>query len=299
MPIRINLLAEQQAADEARRRDPVKRAIWAAGAIVVLVLIWILNLQWKVSRAKSELSAQEASWKQVEPGYLQVSNSYRETGLIRKRLESLQRHATNRFLWSHLLHALQFATDDKVRLVSLTGTSFSTEQKQINEAKQLFFDFPKRIWPLPPGPLKTNVEEVARATLGAITNKTNLVRYKSELISTLTMSTSRIEQLLGLVSVPFQVAVNIEVVKPETVTEKISLTIRSRDYSKPHGGRVDAFYTNFLRTPYFERFLNRTNSTVQAEIKPREDESDKINPTDPYIQFTIQCGFPEWIRSNE
>lgn len=299
MPIRINLLAEQQAADEARRRDPVKRAIWAAGAVVALVLIWILVLQIKVIRAKSELGAQQAGFKQIEPGYLQVSNSYRDISLIQKRLDSLQKHATNRFLWSHLLHALQFATDEKVRIVSLTGTSVSTEQKQINEAKQLFFDFPKRIWPLPPGPLKTNVEEVARATLGAITNKTNFVRYQSELISTLTISTSRIEHLFGLVHLLFQVAANVEVVKPETVTEKITLTIRARDYSKPPGSRVDASYTNFVSAPYFRRFLNRTNSTVQAEIKPREDESDKINPTDPYIQFTVQCGFPEWIRSNE
>ena len=35
MPIRLNLLAEAQAAEEARRRDPVKRAVWMAALIIV------------------------------------------------------------------------------------------------------------------------------------------------------------------------------------------------------------------------------------------------------------------------
>ena len=30
MPIRLNLLAEAQAAEDLRRRDPVKRALWLA-----------------------------------------------------------------------------------------------------------------------------------------------------------------------------------------------------------------------------------------------------------------------------
>ncbi len=34
MPIRLNLLAEAQAAEEMRRRDPVKRALWLAGLII-------------------------------------------------------------------------------------------------------------------------------------------------------------------------------------------------------------------------------------------------------------------------
>ena len=39
MPIRLNLLAEAQAAEEARRRDPVKRAIWLAALIIALMSI--------------------------------------------------------------------------------------------------------------------------------------------------------------------------------------------------------------------------------------------------------------------
>ena len=39
MPIRINLLAEAQAAEEMRRKDPVKRAVWIGGFVIFLVLL--------------------------------------------------------------------------------------------------------------------------------------------------------------------------------------------------------------------------------------------------------------------
>ena len=42
MPIRINLLAEAQAAEEMRRRDPVKRALWGASIVVVGVIAFFL-----------------------------------------------------------------------------------------------------------------------------------------------------------------------------------------------------------------------------------------------------------------
>lgn len=290
MPIRINLLAEQQAAEEARRRDPVKRALWAAGGVIALVLIWVLNLQLKLSGAKSELTAQEANWKKSEPAFLQVSNSYRETGQISKRLTALQRHATNRFLWTHPLSALQHAADERVRVVSLATTSVSSEQKQIIVSTNKVFDLPPRPWwKWTAEPLQTNVEEVARTVLSSITNRADLIRYQPELISTFTISTNRI-----------QVVVKIDVIKPETVTENVAMSIRARDYGKPPGSRVDAFYASITNAPFLKLFSGRTNITVQPDtIQPREDESDKISPGEPYIPFTVQFNFPERIRANE
>ena len=40
MPIHINLLAEAQAAEELRRRDPVKRAIFIGISLVIVALMW-------------------------------------------------------------------------------------------------------------------------------------------------------------------------------------------------------------------------------------------------------------------
>ena len=45
MPIRINLLAEAQAAEELRRKNPVKRGIWIGGFLVLVVILWIAKLQ--------------------------------------------------------------------------------------------------------------------------------------------------------------------------------------------------------------------------------------------------------------
>ena len=55
MPIRINLLAEAHAAEELRRKDPVKRGIYGAVVVVSCVLIWALTLQLKIMAAKHEL----------------------------------------------------------------------------------------------------------------------------------------------------------------------------------------------------------------------------------------------------
>ena len=56
MPIRINLLAEAQAAEEMRRKDPVKRAVWIGGFAVFVVLLCAATLQFKIIVAKSEVS---------------------------------------------------------------------------------------------------------------------------------------------------------------------------------------------------------------------------------------------------
>ena len=66
MPIRINLLAEQQAAEEERRRDPVKRGIYAGVALLVLMVLWVAVTQLKVSAARTELTDLDGRLKKVE-----------------------------------------------------------------------------------------------------------------------------------------------------------------------------------------------------------------------------------------
>ena len=56
MPIRINLLAEAQIAEDLRRRDPVKRAIFVGALLVVLALVWSSSLQLEVVFAKNDLA---------------------------------------------------------------------------------------------------------------------------------------------------------------------------------------------------------------------------------------------------
>ena len=59
MPIRLNLLAEAQAAEETRRRDPVKRAMWISALIIVAILVWSSSLQLQAMLGHSEVSRLE------------------------------------------------------------------------------------------------------------------------------------------------------------------------------------------------------------------------------------------------
>jgi hypothetical protein len=56
MPINLNLLAETQIAEDLRRRDPVKRAIYAGSFLVVLALVWWSSLLLEVVIKRSELN---------------------------------------------------------------------------------------------------------------------------------------------------------------------------------------------------------------------------------------------------
>src|SRR5690348_13753192 len=107
MPIRINLLAEQQAAEEARRRDPVKRALWVGGGLVTLTIFWIVLLQMRLASARAELSRYEAKLQAVEENSKEARLQWASASQIETRIANLQRYSTNRFFSATLLDALQ------------------------------------------------------------------------------------------------------------------------------------------------------------------------------------------------
>jgi len=121
MPIRINLLAEQQAADELRRRDPVKRATWVGGFLVAVLAVWSAYLQVRLMAATSEANRYESEWKKLESDYKKVSANMETAAEAERKWEALQALATNRFLWANPLNALQFVmvTVDDVQITSL------------------------------------------------------------------------------------------------------------------------------------------------------------------------------------
>lgn len=127
MPIRINLLADAQAAEELRRKDPVKRAVWVAGFVVAVVLCWSASLQVKIMQHKSELDGFEKDWTRLEKDFKEVTESWRKANDIRSRLESLQNLTVNRFLWANVLDALQ--------QVSVTNVALG----RINTKQEYFF----------------------------------------------------------------------------------------------------------------------------------------------------------------
>ena len=107
MPIQINLLAEAQAAEELRRKDPVKRVVYAAVVAVFLAVLWGTTLQLKLMARGSKLSNVQAKWKDIETEYEKVVQKQRKAIEAEEKLAALDRLTTNRFLWGTTFNALQ------------------------------------------------------------------------------------------------------------------------------------------------------------------------------------------------
>jgi len=121
MPIRINLLAEAQAAEEERRKDPVKRGTFVAACLVTLVTLWAMTLQFQVFTAKLELNRLDARWKAIEQKYKTAVEAQRSSIETEQKLAALERMTTNRFLWGNALNAFQqtLSAMDDVQIVRL------------------------------------------------------------------------------------------------------------------------------------------------------------------------------------
>ena len=119
MPIRLNLLAEAQAAEEARRRDPVKRAIWLGILAVVLILVWSSSLQLKAMLLRFDVSRLEGQLASKTNDYRAVLDDQTKTVEIKQKLDALRRFSANRLLNGTLLNALQQTTVDDIQLVRL------------------------------------------------------------------------------------------------------------------------------------------------------------------------------------
>jgi hypothetical protein len=128
MPIRINLLAEGQAAEELRRKDPVKRGAWIAGFLVSLVLLWLLKLQCDIWFDQAALSRINGRWTEIKSNYAAVTNNVFKTAEINRKLAALDNLSTNRFLWAPVLNALQKCVVNNVQV-----TRFRGEQLYVKE----------------------------------------------------------------------------------------------------------------------------------------------------------------------
>jgi hypothetical protein len=126
MPIKLNFLAEVQAAEDMRRRDPVKRAVWLGAALVGLTLTWSGSLQLRGMMSNSEVSRLEAQMNSQSNDFRQVLENEKKSEEIHHKLAALHQLATNRFLQGSVLNALQHTPVDDVQLVH-----FKTEQAYV------------------------------------------------------------------------------------------------------------------------------------------------------------------------
>jgi hypothetical protein len=121
MPIRINLLAEAQALEELRRKDPVKRAILGASVVVASVLLWATTLQVKIMAARGDLNDLNKEWTTLEKPYNEAVGFKRQNIEADDKLSALQNYTTNRFLWGTAFNALQQTLNgiDDIQMVRL------------------------------------------------------------------------------------------------------------------------------------------------------------------------------------
>lgn len=111
MPIRINLLAEAQAEEELRRKDPVKRAFMGASTIVCLVLLWCGFKQFEIISASSEYEGFASQWAEIETDHKAAVRRLTSLKDTENRLDSLENLRTNRFLWGTALNSVQQTLD--------------------------------------------------------------------------------------------------------------------------------------------------------------------------------------------
>jgi hypothetical protein len=117
MPIRLNLLAEAQAAEELRRRDPIKRAVWGAGLGIAVMLVWSSSLQVKSMLARSDLNRIGGQMSSRTNAYEAVLKNQHKAQEIQQKILALNRLSASRYLNGTLLNALQQSTVEDVRLV--------------------------------------------------------------------------------------------------------------------------------------------------------------------------------------
>ena len=119
MAIRINLLAEAQAAEDLRRRDPVKRVVIIGVLLVAAMLVWSSTLQLKMMTANRNLSGVQFQIDSDTNSYnMALSNNARIT-LAKKKIAELRMLTNARLLQGNLLNALQKVTVDNVQLMRI------------------------------------------------------------------------------------------------------------------------------------------------------------------------------------
>ena len=176
MPIRINLLAEAQAAEELRRKDPVKRAIFMGAGCVVLMALASVFLQTRVIQTRHEASAYQTKINAITNDYNKVMDMAQHLDELKLNTHGLDVLASERFLYGNLLNALQQIYVDNVQVVHVRTEQTYTTTEETRDKKN-----PKKV--LKPG---TSTERLvliieARDTSDHPENSVQMNKFKEAL----------------------------------------------------------------------------------------------------------------------
>lgn len=295
MPIRINLLAEQQAAEEARRKDPIKRAIMISSVAVALMLFWVLTLHLETRGRRSELTELDASFRSVDEKAKKARSIQAEAGDLERRIASLEKYSTNRVLWASVLDALQKITLDDIRVKSIT-----TGQRYTTNASVTFFTTNINVAFTPPPPSWKFWAGPAAAT-PAYTLASNVFKTftNSAPFSTnkLPYTTRMSVDLTNLVSK--EVRVKTEFILPAIATEDVDIIISGGDYGNPPAS-LDAFIQQLSKLPFFASRLSKGEDGAKYIEMSSKPEMDLTLPGSPqYKRFVLRLKYEDQIRTND
>lgn len=126
MPIKINLLAESQAAEEARRRDPVKRAIWMGSFLVAAMLVWAGLLQARITLEKTNLRGFQTQIEKLDKNHKEAVKAQKQLADVQRKLDQLEKLSHSRFLTANMLNSVQKAMVENVHLIKMrTDVSYA------------------------------------------------------------------------------------------------------------------------------------------------------------------------------
>lgn len=119
MPIKINLLAEEQVTEELRRKDPVKRGVYIAVGLLVLMLLWV-GVSWMgLSKAKTRLADVNAELASLEKDAKLAEENQKKTKDNLFKMDMLKKMSVVRPLWAPVLDTLQRATVNDVQVLRI------------------------------------------------------------------------------------------------------------------------------------------------------------------------------------
>lgn len=223
MPIRINLLAEAQAAEDLRRRDPVKRVIFGAALLVALMLVWSSSLQLKAMLARKDVSDRLTQIQSRTNEFERVQVDQKKLADVKGKLDALNKLTASRFLQGNLLNALQMIN---VASVQLTRIKVDQDYSYAAGTKT-----------------QTNGDRIIPG-------------------------------------------------HPDTVTERIVVTLEARDSSSNPGDQVNKFKQAVTDANYFKTILSKTNGVQLTYLSPPQSGPDGKS----FVLFTLQCNLPEITR---
>jgi hypothetical protein len=117
MPIRINLLAEAQSAEEIRRKDPVKRSILIGVVCVAIMAVASLVFGWQTMSANRNAEGYASQIQSITDKYKTVMARRDRLDQVNVNIRALNTFAAERFLNGSLLNALQKVSADGVQLI--------------------------------------------------------------------------------------------------------------------------------------------------------------------------------------